>query len=374
MKACFIYRNFLTYNGSCLSVGGIQTYIYNLQKIFHECGYDIEVYQVADHSFERIYDSIKVFGISVPRGVRKVPEYLFGECKKKLNANNDIVIFGCETFACDCKGYKSIGIQHGITWDQRWEKSKNNTLYNIYYFHKAIKGWKTIKRVSKVQKLICVDRNFVNWYRASVAYPKLDISVIPNFTEIPDSRVGKQFKAEKINIIFARRFAVYRGTRVFTHAIERILREFNNVEVTIAGEGEDSSWLHNHLDVFENVRFLKYESKDALSIHADKHIAVIPTIGSEGTSLSLLEAMASSCAVVCTDVGGLTDVVINDYNGKMVEAGDPETLYQAMKELISDEDKRVKLASKAYETVSEAFSYEKWKHSWIMAIQSIEKE
>ena len=156
----------------------------------------------------------------------------------------------------------------------------------------------------------------------------------------------------------------YRGTRIFVKAIKKILDEKLNVFVTIAGCGPDEKLMREKLQTYNNVQFIQYESKDSLKVLSQQHISVVPTIGSEGTSLSLLESMSAQCAVVCSDVGGMTNIVLNGYNGLMVPAEDSEGLYYAIKELILNKSKRQELAMKGYETVQKAFSYEIWKEKW----------
>jgi glycosyltransferase involved in cell wall biosynthesis len=219
-----------------------------------------------------------------------------------------------------------------------------------------------------VGNVVCVDYNFPNWYRSVAAYEAVNMRVIPNFTQIAT-------KAEKpkdrINIIFARRFEIYRGTRLFANAISRVLNENDHVYVTVAGSGPDEQYIKDKLSHFgERVVFTKYTSDQSLAIHADKHIAVIPTVGSEGTSLSLLEAMSAQCAVVCTNVGGMTNIVIDGYNGLMISPRENE-LYEAISKLVKDEALREKLSDRAYGTVKEGFSYEKWKESWKKVIADI---
>lgn len=92
-------------------------------------------------------------------------------------------------------------------------------------------------------------------------------------------------------------------------------------------------------------------------------IAVVPTIGSEGTSLSLLEAMAAHCAVICTNVGGMTNIVIDQYNGLMIKPTEADLVY-AIEDLIINVEKRNKLADRGYETVKQAFSHEVWSNRW----------
>ena len=124
-------------------------------------------------------------------------------------------------------------------------------------------------------------------------------------------------------------------------------------------------WMKLEMEAYQDkVTFTTYNSEEALKIHADKHIAVIPTVGSEGTSLSLLEAMSAQCAVICTDVGGMTNVVIDRYNGLMINAGDSQMLYKAIKELINDEKLLRCLAERGYETFKNGFSYTMWSNRW----------
>lgn len=140
--------------------------------------------------------------------------------------------------------------------------------------------------------------------------------------------------------------------------------EYKNVAVTVAGNGPDEEWMKQRLNRYENVLFTHYESQESLEMHKDKHIAVIPTVGSEGTSLSLLEAMSAQCAAVCTNVGGMTNIVLNGYNGLMVNSGNVNQLYKAIKKLIDDPSLRETIAKNGYETVKQSFSYERWTEEW----------
>lgn len=120
------------------------------------------------------------------------------------------------------------------------------------------------------------------------------------------------------------------------------------------------------------MNFITYNSEKSLKIHQDKDIAVIPTIASEGTSLSLLEAMAAGCAVICTNVGGMTNIIIDGYNGLMINP-DEDSLYKALDRLIEDKLLRGRLQAKAYETIKEAFSLNIWKSKWAQIIKNIKQ-
>ena len=201
---------------------------------------------------------------------------------------------------------------------------------------------------------------------------KTKMATIPNFAPLFQP-VDKP--ENTINIMFARRFVPFRGTRVFGEAIKKILTEYANVNVTLAGWGPDESWLHEQLDEFgDKVLFTSYKSEDSFIIHSNKHIAVVPTVGSEGTSLSLLEAMSSHCAVIGSDVGGITNIIIDGYNGLLIPAGDSNRLYEAIKYLIDNPDKRINMANNGYDTIMNGFSFDIWKTKWLRTIKDYEAE
>jgi len=88
-------------------------------------------------------------------------------------------------------------------------------------------------------------------------------------------------------------------------------------------------------------------------------IFVYPSIHSEGTALSVLEAMSSGLPVIVTKVGGLKTVVSNNDNGLLVEKRNSEALYSALMFLINNPGQRAKFGKKAREKVLKKYSLAK---------------
>lgn len=361
-KAFIIYERYYDFDANRIVSGGVQTYISNLIPLLCEAGYVCTVFQYgADNKYMELQleqCSVKVVPNAKVNGfyiTKKVLDYI----EKDFDRNNDLLIFADHLLAEKNMAVHSLSIQHGIHWDIRKDVSRNDIRM---FLSKAKFAYNEHKRMKYVSHVVCVDYNFLNWYRTQVDVPNCNFSVIPNFTRIADIN---DKPVNVVKIIFARRFVKHRGTRVFAEAVDRLLAEYENIEVTVAGRGPDEEYLHSILDKWQDkVVFTQYNADQSLDIHADKHIAVVPTVGSEGTSLSLLEAMSAQCAVVCTDVGGMTNIVLNGYNGKMVGAGDVNQLYLAIKYLIDNPDERNRIAMTGYETVKRAFSHECWKNKW----------
>lgn len=370
MTAHIIYANFLKPNGIGLNVGGIETYILNLSKVLCSTGFNVNIYQRGDVEFETKYEDYNVIGV-INKNKHTFKYDIFNACVQRCKPSEDLIIFASEEFIIKKKGYNTIGIQHGISWDIPTAPSSSFS-YLMSYLRKAFRAYLRISRVNKVKAMVCVDYNFINWYRALTAYPKTQLVAIPNFSQIPQNIDIEKRNDDCIEIIFARRFQPYRGTRIFATAAERILSEFGNVRFTFAGEGPDEQYLKDKFKDESRVNIMKYESSESLAIHSTKHIAVVPTVGSEGTSLSLLEAMAAGCAVIATNVGGMTNIILDHYNGLLINAGEND-IYYALKELISNESTRREIAEKGRETVTMGFSLERWQESWKRVINETMK-
>ena len=353
-KIYIINKQYLDTVGEQRSIGGVETYIYNLCRVMIDKGIEPEVYQTSSMSFDKKHEGVLVHGIPVhPKGLVKAALSHIPQ--------NEVVIFANDEVVYGKYDGTIINLQHGIGWDYQKHQYRGE-LFEILYRLQALKeNIRRIKNSKAANYVVCVDYNYVNWFRTQVNYVKPNFVIIPNFTEIPKKQPQKP--VDIVNLIFARRFTGYRGTRIFTAAIKKLIPLYENLYVTYAGTGPDEMWIKDQLAGQERVTFTSYKSNESLKIHADKHIAVVPSIGSEGTSLSLLEAMASGCAVVCTNVGGMTNVVLDHYNGLMVDPTEV-AIFTAIEELIRDCELRTAVSNKAYDTVKTAFSKEKWVTSW----------
>jgi len=88
-------------------------------------------------------------------------------------------------------------------------------------------------------------------------------------------------------------------------------------------------------------------------------ISVIPTLWSEGTSLSCIESMANGCAVLSTNVGGLGNLIINGFNGVLTKPTE-EDLLRGLFRLCREHNWRTELARNAYNVADKAFSKQNW--------------
>jgi glycosyltransferase involved in cell wall biosynthesis len=75
----------------------------------------------------------------------------------------------------------------------------------------------------------------------------------------------------------------------------------------------------------------------------------------EGLPMSLLEAISLEVPVVCTDVGGIKEVITQNHSGLLVPSNDHHRLTEAINKLIKNEALRDKFTSNAKKVVEQAF-------------------
>jgi len=100
---------------------------------------------------------------------------------------------------------------------------------------------------------------------------------------------------------------------------------------------------------------------------------VVPTLASEGTSLSLLEAMGAGCAVVASNIGGINNIILNNYNG-MLTMPFTENIMQGIEYLVNNPEERKRVAKNAMDTIRYSFNAERWADSWLEVVRKANKQ
>lgn len=95
--------------------------------------------------------------------------------------------------------------------------------------------------------------------------------------------------------------------------------------------------------------------KDIDVINAGADIVALTSLN-EGTPVSIIEAQASATAVICTDVGGVKDVVNDGFNGFLSDVS-PAMFAEKLKQLIVNPELREKLALNGKKSALENYSY-----------------
>ena len=132
------------------------------------------------------------------------------------------------------------------------------------------------------------------------------------------------------------------------------------LRVEIAGNGPCLSSLRrlaSDLGVEERVIFLG-EVRDVRGLLGRGSLFVLPS-RSEGTSLTLLEAMACGLPTLATRVGGNPEVILEEQTGRLVPPGDPSALAQAVIRIQRDPEGGLRMGSAGRKRVEQHFEIQR---------------
>jgi glycosyltransferase involved in cell wall biosynthesis len=133
----------------------------------------------------------------------------------------------------------------------------------------------------------------------------------------------------------------------------------HGVHLVIAGDGTERADLHRRIAQFAlggRVHLLGW--RDDITNLLGGFTIFSMSSNSEGTSLSLLEAMSCQRCPVVTDVGGNSAVLGESLRHRLVPARDAEALAAEWANALGDADTREKDAVVARERVLQAYSAE----------------
>ncbi|WP_444092410.1 glycosyltransferase family 4 protein [Bacteroides sp.] len=369
--AIITYAKSFDKKNNIFCIGGMETYIQDLAKLVLSKGHKVEVIIPSDDNFKVTVDDIVVRGIVLrKRWYESIYQALYNYAIQEISTSQDRLIVATELLGIKAYHKQVIAIQHGIGFDYpyQYQASIEKKGRVVARFFKFLRCYIHVKRFSNYRNLVCVDYNYINWYRTlDTIWKGMKVRVIPNYTSnfIDKEKINEKLdQREKIKIIFARRFVECRGTQMFVEISKKLLLQYDNIEITFAGDGELKHLIESTFEDEPRVKLTTFNPVDSVVFHYHYDIAVVPTIYSEGTSLSLCEAMAAGCLPVVTFVGGISNIILDGYNGLMCYPSE-EDFYEKMQyALAMPKENFNRMVINARESVECSFSIRNWQQKW----------
>lgn len=174
-------------------------------------------------------------------------------------------------------------------------------------------------------------------------------------------------REDQLGLVAVGNLIPYKGHRDLINAVPDILKRIPNLLLFIVGEdrgiGTSLKSLTEELGIYEFVQFMGRRN-DVRKILSGMDLFVLPS-HEEGFSNALLEAMASSLAVVATDVGGNREALDDGRLGILVPPYDADALAAAISGLLSDVTECRKLGQLANTHVRLNYGVMKMVHAYV---------
>lgn len=201
----------------------------------------------------------------------------------------------------------------------------------------------------------------INPDKISVIPHGIDIKKYP-FVSYGDRCIAKQQAGlDNVipNLLFCARVAPNKGILIALEVWKQIYEHYPDSKFYIVGGG-DNTLLDEARRVSEqcnNSIIVVGEVDDVTPYHRLSDIYIFPS-EHEGLPTSLLEAMSSGLATVCSDIGGNNDLIFDDVTGYRVPVKDVDAYVEKISKLFDDINLREKMGKCSSKYVEEHCSYD----------------
>jgi glycosyltransferase involved in cell wall biosynthesis len=192
----------------------------------------------------------------------------------------------------------------------------------------------------RVDAVVAVSRAQIPWL-VDIGYRPERLSIIHNAvpamtqTELPDSvRDELGVPAENFLAVLVASLRPEKRIDIFIRAIQTASRRDSRISGIVVGDGPESGRLGELVEDDGAVRLIGHRSDVANILGAADLLCL--SSDAEASPLTLLEAMSLGRPVVATDVGGVSDAVVNEKTGLLVPARDIGAFASALLRLASD--------------------------------------
>jgi len=241
----------------------------------------------------------------------------------------------------------------------------NNIFEDIERLNDLTVGKQTLKNADKI---IAVSNATKDYVLSLGAKPK-KVKVLHNGVDLVKFRplAGKREEMRRklgipqnaIVVLTVRRLVYKNGVDTLIEGANIAVKKNPRIVFLAVGKGPDSDSVKvriQQLGIEGNFKLAGFVSDEELPFYYNAaDLFVLPSKSGEGLPLVALEAMACALPIIATDVGGIKEILMDDY-GKLVPPNQPELLAKAILDFAAVDFSSRKMELRA--VVEEKFSWD----------------
>lgn len=347
--------------------GGAERYQIELAKFLQNDGHEVTVYQAmqGDQVIHKEFMGVPIECLPVPDKWEFHTAPHLNHAFYEMARGADLRIYFASFVAWPLVQSPCISINHGIFWD--YTEQAATMMYGETrneFFKRQMFG------MTQVDACVAVDTNVRNVVAAMDPGMERRIHVVPNFVDTKLFKPNEDKDWERTRVLFPRRLTPLRGINEFM----LLAGDFPEVEFMLCGqafsEGAEEMLADYQAANQSNITTIMRPMDKMPEIYQQSDIAIIPTRAAEGTSLSCLEAMATGMPIITTPAGGLPNLVIDRWNGLVVDLNHG-MLTPSLRTLLDNPDMARKFGERNRQMAIECFDIEIWKERWRKVIEYV---
>lgn len=226
---------------------------------------------------------------------------------------------------------------------------------NFYHKQLSHRGRKSVQKVlSMADAFLVLSPGGKEFFSGIVDENKIE--VFPDSIRIPPV-IEKKYGQRRL--LFLGRLCKEKGIGELLTAAAELVRVYPDMKLYLGGIWEDKelkALAAEHASFVSDLGWITGEEKSGYLAESD--IFVLPSYF-EGQSVSILEAMACSCAIVASNVGGIPQMIEDEKTGLLISPKNAQALKEGLERALGDAGLCRRLGANARKKVEEEFSIEK---------------
>ena len=216
----------------------------------------------------------------------------------------------------------------------------HSSSFDVYYNNGSMLYRYLCKKIIKSADMVIVLSNSWEAYLLS-DFKTRKVSILNNVIEPTRNQKIYNYESKHLKILFLGRV----GQRKGIFDILNVLSEFRDqlsgqIELFIGGDGDidllKKRIVEHKLSTFVHfVGWISDDKKEQYLAMAD--VLILPSYN-EGLPISILEGMNYGLPIIASNVGGIPEVVYHMQNGYLIEKGDLNALYSAIRFYIDNRE------------------------------------
>jgi phosphatidyl-myo-inositol alpha-mannosyltransferase len=183
--------------------------------------------------------------------------------------------------------------------------------------------------------------------------------IIPNGIDTdvfhPSVAAPPAIRRDVPSILFLGRFDPRNGLTTLIDSFRKVKGRARQAQLVVVGDGPLREHYYKQAYGDPDITFVGAVLEGRPSYYAHSSIYACPTTKAS-FGITLLESMACETPIVCSDILGFQDVVVNGREALMTPCGDRDALADALVQLLDDEGLRIQLGTTG--------RYESMKYAW----------
>ncbi|PTD94212.1 hypothetical protein C9439_03955 [archaeon SCG-AAA382B04] len=207
----------------------------------------------------------------------------------------------------------------------------------------------------KYNKIIALSQEMEKKFRKNGALTSIEV--------IPIGIDTKKFKPKTINteiknIGFAADFSKLKGFPYFMKAIEKLLKNNDELKVLLVGD-KKKNYLKKGYPEKERIEFLgRLAHEEMPRFYKRCDILVYPSL-TESFGRTVLESLATGTPVIATNVGEVGEVIVNEKTGYIVPKKNPKQIRKKINTLIENPKKYKSMAVNGPKLIRKNYNQQK---------------